>query len=258
MTPSTRYPAPDFIFTTGELDGSPVVAVINAGLAGYEHCREFPWQVQLTIHATETDEQGLPTVEEADQINATEERLHEALAPLGAHLVARQTLQGRRLVDFYVTDAPEARQRVEQLVRAGTLPRQVTLNASRDDDWAIWMPTLLRICPPAGVATHADAFDQAVLVRIPLHGGEFGSDEEQQAVFELADKLAEIAADADAEFDGNEFGNGEATLFAYGRDADRLFAALEPALRRASVARGATIVRRYGSHDDARQETITL
>lgn len=48
------------------------------------------------------------------------------------------------------------------------------------------------------------------------------------------------------ELDGNEFGGGEVVLFAYGPDADALFAAMAPALRRLPL-RPAQVRLRYGS-----------
>ncbi|MET8755927.1 hypothetical protein ABZW32_38420 [Streptomyces sp. NPDC004667] len=59
--------------------------------------------------------------------------------------------------------------------------------------------------------------------------------------------LAELIERADVgEFDGNEFGGGEVTLYAYGPDADALFAVMAPVLRDLPF-RPAHIVLRYGS-----------
>lgn len=51
------------------------------------------------------------------------------------------------------------------------------------------------------------------------------------------------------ELDGNEYGSGELTLYAYGPDAETLFAAMEPALRALSF-RPAHVILRYGSASD--------
>jgi hypothetical protein len=49
-------------------------------------------------------------------------------------------------------------------------------------------------------------------------------------------------------------------LFAYGTDADALYAAVEQVLSDSAAARGAVVTRRYGRADDAeaREETHTL
>jgi hypothetical protein len=258
MPKNTPLPTPSFAVSTGERDGLPIVAVINAALAHYAGCGDFPWLVELEIVARDTDDRGLPTLEEVDQLNAIEERLQESLGSLGSHFIARQTWNGRRLLDFYVADGPAAQKTIDALIKQRAFPRRLTVQVSRDDDWSTWMSTLVRMCEPAA-QTYA-ATEHSLLVRIGL-GEEFGSDEEQEAVLALADALAAILANSEAgEFDGYEFGNGEAALFAYGDDADALFDALEPLLRRSVAARGALITKRYGpaDDDDAREETFTL
>jgi hypothetical protein len=177
------------------------------------------------------------------------------------HFVARQTWNGRRLLDFYVSDGPAARQRLATLVDESELPRKVTTQVSRDDAWATWMPTLARMCQPGSdVEPEGDGFDHELLVEIRL-SVPFGSEAEQEAVMALADELAAVTAESGAgRFDGYELGDRAATLYTYGPDADALFAALEPALRGSRAARGALITRRYGRADDpmAREETVEL
>lgn len=256
------FPTATFAFSSGERDGFPIVAIVNIALANYDCRGDYPWLVELEILAAEADARGMPALEEIEELNAVEERLQQALSPARAHFIARQTWNGRRMLDFYLADGPAARERVVALIQQGALRRGVTVQISRDDSWATWMPTLVRMCEPAtDPGARGEEFEQSLLVRIPLVGSEFGSDEEQEAVLALADVLSEIAADSKVgKFDGYEFGEAEALLFAYGDDADALFASFEPALRGAPVARGAVITKRYGPADDtsARNETVAL
>ncbi|MFW6438306.1 MAG: hypothetical protein ACOCZ7_04750, partial [Armatimonadota bacterium] len=62
------------------------------------------------------------------------------------------------------------------------------------------------------------------------------------------------------EFDGNEIGGGEFTLFIYGEDADALFAAIESELRKLDPPPGDYYaIKRYGPPDeDARDERVNL
>jgi hypothetical protein len=102
--------------------------------------------------------------------------------------------------------------------------------------------------------------ENAVIVRYALSGDGFGDEEERKAVYALQHRLAEAVEAADAgEFDGNEVGGGEAVLYAYGPDATRLFAAMEPQLR-AFPARPAYAVLRFGEADDptAEEQRINL
>ena len=89
---------------------------------------------------------------------------------------------------------------------------------------------------------HADIpSDQAVLVQIALPtDGEIGLDEIEDPLIEAIDRAGV------GEFDGNEIGPDGATLYMYGPDADRLFSAVEPVLRSASLPAGSHAVVRYG------------
>jgi hypothetical protein len=94
----------------------------------------------------------------------------------------------------------------------------------------------------------------AVIVRFPLSDDGFGSDAEFNAMVALSDALeAAITAAGVGEFDGNELGGGECTLFMYGPDAHQLFSAV---LAGSRLVRGVYVVKRYGdAHDPLAQET---
>lgn len=92
--------------------------------------------------------------------------------------------------------------------------------------------------------------EHAVITRFSITGDEFGEVDEREEILALEDRLiAAIEAAGVGEFDGNEFGGGEAVLFAYGPDADALFGAMEPILRE-FPARPAWCVLRYGEAAD--------
>src|SRR5436189_5624553 len=61
-------------------------------------------------------------------------------------------------------------------------------------------------------------------------------------------QLAEAIETQDAgEFDGDELGSEEIALFMYGPDADQLYAAVEPILRKSPLANVAQITLQYGA-----------
>ena len=65
--------------------------------------------------------------------------------------------------------------------------------------------------------------------------------------WQLNERLYEVIEHSGTgEFDGNEIGDGSATLYAYGPDADQLFRAMEPTLKSYSVCRDARVVIRHG------------
>jgi len=76
-------------------------------------------------------------------------------------------------------------------------------------------------------------------------------------LFALEDELerAIVAAGA-GEFDGNEVAadGSDGYLYMYGPDADRLFAAVRPALEASAFMRGARVQLRYGPPEDGVKE----
>ena len=93
--------------------------------------------------------------------------------------------------------------------------------------------------------------EHAVIVHFKLSDDEHGTVVERESVFALEDELERaIEGMAAGEFDGNEFGGGEAVLYAYGPDADALFEVMEAPLR-AFPNRPAFAILRYGEVTDA-------
>ena len=61
--------------------------------------------------------------------------------------------------------------------------------------------------------------EHAVILHVRLAGGGFGTEAEREAVHALADRLQEhVIAVAAGDYDGDEFGAGEAVLYLYGPD----------------------------------------
>ena len=95
----------------------------------------------------------------------------------------------------------------------------------------------------ASVLHGPGASEQAVLVEVHLAPGELGE------LHALEGRLhAAIAAAGVGELDGDELAAGgrEGTLYAYGADADRLYAVMRPLLEGAPCMRGAVVTLRYG------------
>ena len=84
----------------------------------------------------------------------------------------------------------------------------------------------------------AAELEEDLLVVFPLAGGDHGSPDEQQQIDELGDELAELLDEHGlGEYDGDEYGGGECTMFFCGADSQALVAALRPVLRRHPLCR---------------------
>ncbi|MET9518257.1 hypothetical protein [Streptomyces sp. NPDC002994] len=92
--------------------------------------------------------------------------------------------------------------------------------------------------------------EHAVLARYRLADDGLGEPSQREVVRQAQSLLTEAIEQADVgEFDGNEYGGGEVALYAYGPDADALFAVMAPILNDLPF-RPAHVVLRYGSVDD--------
>lgn len=88
--------------------------------------------------------------------------------------------------------------------------------------------------------------EQAVLVYLDGTGLP-DSIYEEYDLATIEDKLTEvIERDALGQFDGNEIGPTETTLFMYSEDAERLFAGIEQTLRDYPLCKSARVVIRRG------------
>ncbi|MCU1308474.1 MAG: hypothetical protein JWN45_3169 [Acidobacteriaceae bacterium] len=71
----------------------------------------------------------------------------------------------------------------------------------------------------------------------------------------LEDQLIEVLKrDSLGELDGNETGPTETVLFLYGKDAEKMFSAIEPTLRDYPLCKGARVVLRQGSPGSPQRE----
>ncbi|MFI1652083.1 hypothetical protein ACH4XT_34860 [Streptomyces avidinii] len=95
-----------------------------------------------------------------------------------------------------------------------------------------------------------DDLEHAVIAHYRLANDGHGEPDQREAVRQTQVLLIEAIENAEVgEFDGNEYGGGEVVLYAYGPDADALFAVMAPILNDLPF-RPAHVVLRYGSVDD--------
>lgn len=90
----------------------------------------------------------------------------------------------------------------------------------------VWGGMETPIAPDNGDEEHA------VIAHFRLGGDGFGDVDQRERIYEAEEAMEAATAEAGVgEVDGNEFGGGEAVVYAYGPDADALFKVLEPTLR---------------------------
>jgi hypothetical protein len=88
----------------------------------------------------------------------------------------------------------------------------------------------------------AEAIEHDIVVHLRLSNRALGTAGERADIERLAEQLAAAVEDAGVgEYDGDEYGGGECLLFFAGRDAEAMFAVLQPLLRAHPHGRGATV-----------------
>lgn len=122
--------------------GGMVTLVMNHGFEGFAGQRDYPWLVQVHVEIVDRNPQGLPTPEEADVLNALEERLTPALsAAADLHYVGRATMPGFRDLLYYAADGPQA----DAILRKQAALRQARsfeYTVAEDPTWSHVAPVL--------------------------------------------------------------------------------------------------------------------
>jgi hypothetical protein len=84
----------------------------------------------------------------------------------------------------------------------------------------------------APIAPESGDEEHAVIAHFRLASGGFGEVDQRELVYAAEHAMAAATEAASVgEVDGNEFGGGEAVVYAYEPDADALFKVMEPTLR---------------------------
>ena len=106
-----------------------------------------------------------------------------------------------------------------------------------------------------GVRSNPMPEKEWLAISFKLSDGQFGSRDERERVHRFSDQLAALVEKQGVgEVDGDEFGNGEGTLFLTGSDANKVFDVVRSALSDWEALKGGYVIKRYG--DKARQERI--
>ena len=117
---------------------------------------------------------------------------------------------------------------------------------------AILFGALIALFQPNGSNA---AEEHAVIVYVVMSNPGFGTKEELAELFKFEEQVASAIERAHAgEHDGNEVGGGEFTIYCYGPNGDKLFAAIEPVLNKSKFKKNVRVVVRYGKPGEKQTE----
>ena len=127
--------AETFAVLEGEYDGSPVVAMICTDLKNYMGKRATPWFLGLSTPLSKPTVQGLPTAEEAEELNRWEDALdREIKSQSTSFFVGRVTWQANRELLYYVSKPDPIVGEIQKLIDRRTT-RPFAFRYEQDPDW---------------------------------------------------------------------------------------------------------------------------
>lgn len=131
-----RFPEANCTVCESQRDGLPVFATLNLAYKRYQFKSEYPWNLEIEISMNEVNNDGLPLSKEAEVLNEIEDLLEEEMREmLGMHYIARQTWNGIRLIDYYVSDRDIAESALLKLINENRISRKMTYKISSDIKW---------------------------------------------------------------------------------------------------------------------------
>lgn len=91
--------------------------------------------------------------------------------------------------------------------------------------------------------------EQLLLISLKLSDGEMGSDDDEDYVEDLENKLVKKVENLDYAFwDGHEYGGGFAKIFLYSSDVDKLYKTIHKTLKNINFTPGSLIILQYSQN----------
>jgi hypothetical protein len=118
-----------------EMDGRPLIAIIDVGLRGFESKAVLPWFLSLSTPLIEPTKDGLPTPEDSIALNEWEGLVEKRIASVCRFVyVGRVTWNGSRETIYYIDrDEPVASQL--RKLDDDRVSRPFAFLCERDDEW---------------------------------------------------------------------------------------------------------------------------
>lgn len=109
-------PEPHFTLFDGKRDDLPEVIVVNDALLAFEHTDIFAWHLEVTIHAVDLAERGMPSPDESKLLFTVGDEIEKAIVGYNAIFLARSTWNGFRQLAFRVYDPEVANTTLQELL----------------------------------------------------------------------------------------------------------------------------------------------
>ncbi|MDR7132817.1 hypothetical protein J2X06_000001 [Lysobacter niastensis] len=103
------------LFDTSRRD-LPAAVVVNDSLLAFEHTDIFAWHLEVTLHAVDLADKGMPTPDESRLLFEIGDEIEKALVGYNALFLARSTWNGLRQLFFRVYDPDVADKALQEML----------------------------------------------------------------------------------------------------------------------------------------------
>jgi len=109
-------PEPRYTLFNGSRDDLPEVVVVNEALLAFEHTEIFAWHLEVTLHAVDLADHGMPSPDESKLLFEIGDKIEQTLLGDNALFLARSTWNGFRQLAYRVYDPDVADQALQELL----------------------------------------------------------------------------------------------------------------------------------------------
>lgn len=127
-------PEPHYTLFNGTRDGLPEVVVVNDALLAFEHTDIFAWHLEVTLHAADLVDQGMPSPDESSLLFQIGDEIEQAIVGYNALFLARSTWNGFRQLAYRVYD-PDVADKALQKLLAKEQTRFWEFRMEHDPSW---------------------------------------------------------------------------------------------------------------------------
>lgn len=131
---STVFPEESYVVMEGELDGTPIFAVINNSWANWQFKPMFTWLIKISIDF-EGNETGLPDTDQLSEIQKLEDEVIARLNPKNICVVGRVTNNHQSSVFIYSNEYRECSRIVYEILKEQVTDMDLDYQISKDKYW---------------------------------------------------------------------------------------------------------------------------
>lgn len=139
-------PDEHYVLAEFERDQLPAIATVNSALVDFEPKTVFDWHLSIIIDYAHLADQGMPTREENEVVNAFEDQLAALIkadkTKPNALFLARITWNKTRQLLWRVNSPKDADRVLKQLIESKQSPRAFDYHMVHDEKWELARPSL--------------------------------------------------------------------------------------------------------------------